>query len=99
MGTAGTIIEVERWDVKEMARNSHDWKPIDDIRDVLLEDLAPEIRENELGRILPKTEPPMSEQGNAFVEQAKALGLDPAEARKTLSLPKKNGDDRPNDSK
>ena len=54
-GKPGTICEFDRWDVKDMAKNSHDWKPhpddADAIREVLLATMMPEIQQNELGRI------------------------------------------------
>ena len=33
-----TVIEVDPWDVAEMIKNSHDWKPLDDVTPVLLGD-------------------------------------------------------------
>lgn len=54
-GTPGTICEFDRWDVKEMAKNAHDWQPHPDdlpyIKEILMDDLAPEIKQNEAGRI------------------------------------------------
>ena len=34
----GTVIEVDPWDVAEMVKNSHDWKPLNDVTKVLLGD-------------------------------------------------------------
>tara|TARA_R110002012_G_scaffold294241_1_gene490263 strand:+ start:2528 stop:2737 length:210 start_codon:yes stop_codon:yes gene_type:complete len=31
-----SIIEVDSWDVAEMIKNAHDWKPLDDVTSVLL---------------------------------------------------------------
>lgn len=54
-GSPGTICEFDRMDVKEMAKNSHDWRPHPDdlqaIKEILMDDLAPEIKENEAARI------------------------------------------------
>lgn len=33
-----SVIEVDAWDVQEMIKNSHDWKPLDDVTQVLLGD-------------------------------------------------------------
>lgn len=76
-GKEGVICEFERWDVKEMAKNSHDWKPLDDITDILLDDLAPEIKANQLARIhepevdkqLPQT--PLPPEAEEQVEEVK----------------------------